>query len=138
MPVRFATSVVILLLATATMTDLRRGQVPAWLTLGGSGAGLLVVTAAAGWETLQPGLLGLGVGGLLLLSFVLTGGFGEGDALLLVTVGTCLGWQFVFWVASWTALIGACLAIVAWPRGQRTFPYVPAMALGAALALLSA
>lgn len=136
-PMWFAALVLIPLLATATITDLRRRQVPAWVTLGGSGMGLLAA-AASGWEALQLSLLGLAASGLLFLSFVLTDGFGQGDALVLVTVGTCLGWQFVFWVASWTALIGACLAIVAWQRGQRTFPYVPAIALGAALALLSA
>jgi len=99
-PVPFATPVIMLLLAIASITDLRRRQVPTWITLGGSGAGLLVA-AASGWEALQLSLVGLAVGGLLLLSFVLIGGFGGGDALLLVTVGTWLGWQFVLWTAWW-------------------------------------
>lgn len=133
----FATPVVMLLLATATITDLRRRTVPVWVTLGGSGAGLLVA-AATGWEALQLSLLGLVVGGVLLLPFVLAGGFGEGDALLLATVGAWQGWQFVLWTAWWAALVGAGLAVVAWRRGRRTLAYTPAIALGAALALLTA
>lgn len=131
----FATPVIMLLLAIASITDLRRRQVPTWITLGGSGAGLLVA-AASGWEALQFSLVGLAVGGLLLLPFVLAGGLGEGDALLLATVGTWQGWQFVLWTAWWAALVGAGLAVVAWRRGRRTFPYIPAIVLGAALALL--
>lgn len=133
-PVPFATPVIMLLLAIASITDLRRRQVPTWITLGGSGAGLLVA-AATGWEALQLSLVGLAVGGLLLLPFVLAGGFGGGDALLLATVGTWQGWQFVLWTAWWAALIGAGLALIAWSQGQRVFPYVPAVAVGAVLAL---
>ena len=136
-PVPFATPVTMLLLAIASITDLRRRQVPTWVTLGGSGAGLLVA-AASGWEALQLSLVGLAVGGLLLLPFVLAGGLGEGDALLLATIGTWQGWQFVLRTAWWAALIGAGLALIARSRGQRVFPYVPAMAVGAVLALLIA
>lgn len=117
------------------MTDLRRGRVPAWVTLGGEGAGLLVA-AASSWDALQLSLLGLAVGGLLLLPFVLAGGFGEGDALLLASIGAWQGWQFVLGTAWWAALAGAALALVAWRRGRRAFPYVPAIAVGAALTLL--
>lgn len=124
-----------LLLAIASITDLRSRQVPAWVTLGGSGAGLLVA-AASGWEALQLSLVGLAVGGLLLLPFVLAGGLGEGDSLLLATVGAWQGWQFVLWTAWWAALIGAGLALIARSRGQRVFRYGPAMAVGSALALL--
>lgn len=134
-PVPFATPVIMLLLAIASITDLRRRQMPTWITLGGSGAGLLVA-AATGWEALQLSLVGLAVGGLLLLPFVLAGWLGEGDALLLATIGTWQGWQFVLWTAWWSALVGAGLAVVDWRRGQRTFPYVPAIASGSLLTLL--
>ncbi len=73
-PVPFATPVIMLLLAIAAITALRRRQVPTWVTLGGSGAGLLVA-AATGWEAPQVSLLGLVVGGVLLLPFVPTSGF---------------------------------------------------------------
>ncbi|MDA8216445.1 MAG: hypothetical protein M0Z94_02380 [Dehalococcoidales bacterium] len=57
---------------------------------------------------------------------------------MLAAVGAWQGWQLVHWTAWWAALVGTGLAVVAWRRGQRTFPCVPAIALGAALALLNA
>jgi prepilin signal peptidase PulO-like enzyme (type II secretory pathway) len=131
-----ATPVVLTILAVATVTDLRSRVVPAWLTFCGTAAGL-IVAATSGWNPLQMSLLGLMVGGLILLPFVVTGGFGLADALLLATIGTWYGWQFVLWTASWAAIVGAGLAVVALLRGQRTFPYVPAIALGAVLTALS-
>jgi prepilin peptidase CpaA len=135
-PVWFATPVIGVLLIVATVTDLRRREVPGWLTVGAIGTGLLVA-AAAGPDVLLMSALGLVVGGLLLLPFVIRGGFGAADALLLAALGAWQGWQFVLWTAWWAALAGAGLAVVAWRRGQRTFPYVPAIASGAAMALLS-
>lgn len=136
MPEWLATPVVLILLIAATTTDLRWRQVPAWVTFGGSGAGVLV-SAVSGWDAVQLSLLGLILGGLLLLPFVLAGGFGAGDALLLATIGAWHGWQFVLWAAWWAAVVGGFVAVVAWRRGQRSFPYVPAIAIGAMLALLT-
>lgn len=130
-----ATPVVLVLLAIATTTDLRRRQVPAWVTFGGIVGGLLVA-ALSGWDALWLSLLGLAVGGLLLAPLVWRGGFGPADALLLAAIGAWQGWQFALWTAWWAALAGAALAVIAWRRGQRTFAYVPALALGAVLALL--
>lgn len=135
MQVSFATPVIGVLLIVATVTDLRRREVPGWLTFGGIRAGLLVA-AAHGSDALPLSLIGLAVGGLLLLPFVILRGFGAADALLLATIGVWQGWQFVLWTAWWAALCGAGLAVLAWWRGQRTLPYVPAIAAGATLALL--
>jgi Flp pilus assembly protein protease CpaA len=129
-----ATPAVLFLVGTATVTDLRRREVPTWLTVGGGLAGLLAATVC-GWQALAPSLLGLAVGGLLLLPFVRAGGFGAGDALLLAAIGAWLGWQLVLWTAWWAALTGAGLAVAAWLRGHRSLPYVPAIAVGVALAV---
>lgn len=134
MPVWVATPAVLVLLMAATVSDLRRRQVPAWLTFGGTGAGVLVA-AVSGWEALQISLIGALVGGLLLMPFVLIRAFGPADALLLASIGAWHGGQVALWTAWWAALVGAVLAIVAYRRGQRTFAYVPAIALGAVLAL---
>lgn len=127
-------TLVTLLLAAATVTDLRRRQVPAWLTFGGIGTGVLVA-ALSGWDAIQFSLLGALVGGLLLMPFVLLRGFGPADAFLLAAVGAWHGSHIVLWTAWWAALVGAVLALIACRRGQRTFAYVPAIALGAVLAL---
>lgn len=130
-----ATPVMLVLLAAATVTDLRRRQVPSWLTFGGIAAGVLVA-AISGRDALQLSLLGALVGGLLLLPFVLLRAFGPADAFLLAAVGAWHGSHIVLWTAWWAALVGAVLALLAYRRGQRTFAYVPAIAVGTALALL--
>jgi Flp pilus assembly protein protease CpaA len=76
---------VLLLVGVAAVTDVRRREVPTWLTVGGGLAGLLLA-AVCGWPALARSLLGLLVGGALLLPFVRTGGFGASDALLLAAV----------------------------------------------------
>lgn len=136
-PVAFG--VVALLLAIATVTDLRERRVPLWLTTGG-------IALALAWATLTGGLdgphglmasgLGLLAGLLILSPFVVIGlvrghdAIGLGDILLLGVIGAWLGWVFVLWCTWWMSLAGGLLGIVALLRKQRTFPYVPALLLG--------
>lgn len=127
--------IVLMLLSAATITDVRRREVPNWLTYGGVVGGLLTA-AVSGWASLQVSLLGLMAGGLLLLPLVWLGGFGPADALLLAAVGAWFGWQMALWTAWWASVAGGILAVITWRRGQRVFPYVPAVATGTALALL--
>jgi len=135
LPEWIATPAILVLIGAASAADLRRREVPTWLTVGGSLAGLLVA-AVYGWQALALNLLGLVVGGSLLLPFIWAGGFGAGDALLLAAIGAWQGCQFVLWTAWWAALIGAVLALIARRCRQRVFPYVPAIAMGSVLALL--
>ena len=130
-------AVVVVVMAISTVTDLRERRVPLWLTSSGIAAGLALaaLTAAGivtlpGTLTLQQSAIGLTVGALILSPFVLLGGIGAGDALLLGVVGAWLGWAFVLWTAWWASLAGGALALLALARKQRTFPYVPALALG--------
>lgn len=134
MPTSVDTLVVGAMLFVATVTDLRRREVPCWLTFGGITAGV-VVASTNGADALHVSVLGMIVGGLVILPFVLIGAFGAADALLLAVIGTWKGPLFVLWTAWWTSLVGVALAIIAWRRGQVTFPYVPAIAIGATLAL---
>lgn len=125
------------MLLTAIVTDLRTREVPGWLTFGGIGSGV-VVAAISGADALTMSLLGMVVGGSIILPFVLVGAFGAADALLLAAIGTWMGPLFVIWTAWWMSLVGAALALIAWRRSQATFPYVPAISIGAALALANA
>lgn len=134
MPAFYDTLVVGAMLMVATFTDLRRGEVPGWLTFGGIAAGVLVASTN-GADALVVSLLGMMVGGLIVLPFVLIGAFGTTDALLLAALGAWNGPLFVLWTAWWTSLAGAALAIIAWRRGLASFPYVPAIAAGTMLAL---
>jgi Flp pilus assembly protein protease CpaA len=134
-PVWGATPFVLVLLMAATVSDLRRRQVPAWLTFGGIGVGALIATFS-GWDALRVSLIGGLVGGMVLIPFVVIRAFGLADALLLAAVGAWYGAEFALRTAWWAALVGALLAMIAWWRGERVFPYVPAIALGALLAFL--
>jgi len=126
--------VVGILLVVATVADLRTRRIPLWLTVGGSGAGL-IVGAVTGFASFEVSLMGFAVGTVLFVPFVLRGGFGGADALVLGMVGAWLGWPLVLWAAWWAAIAGGGLAIVVWSRGRRTLPYVPAIAIGTGIAL---
>jgi prepilin peptidase CpaA len=145
-PVAFA--VVAVVLAIATVTDLRERRVPLWLTAGGIvlalvwavvggtfGAGAGAVGGEVGMILRESGL-GLLAGLLILSPFVVIGmlrgheAIGLGDILLLGVIGAWLGWVFVLWCTWWMSIAGGLLGIVALVRKQRTFPYVPALLLG--------
>jgi len=132
----FDTLVVGAMLLVAALTDLRTREVPGWLTFGGIASGV-VVAAINGVDALFASLLGTIVGGSIMLPFVLIGAFGAADVLLLAAIGAWKGPQFVLWTAFCTSFPGAVFATVAWCRGYPTFPYVPAIALGASLAALT-
>jgi prepilin peptidase CpaA len=136
MPGNADTLVLGAMLLIATFTDLRRGEVPPWLMFGSIVAGLLVAWTN-GANPLLVSLLGMMIGGFIVLPFVLIGAFGAADALLLAAVDAWMGPLFVLWTAWWTSLAGAALAIIAWRRGQASFPYVPAIAAGVALTVVS-
>ena len=121
------------MLLAATLTDIRMREVPCWLTFGGITSGV-VVAALNGADALIVSLLGMLVGGSIVVPFVLVGTFGAADALLLAAIGAWTDSVFVLWTAWWMSIAGGALAITAWCRGQATFPYVPAISVGATLA----
>lgn len=133
----FDTLVVGGMLLVATLTDLHRREVPCWLTFGGIASGV-AAGAMNGDHALVVSLAGMTIGGSIILPFVLIGAFGAADALLLGAIGAWTDPIFVLWTAWCMSLAGAVLAALAWRRGQPSFPYVPAIAIGAALALLTA
>ncbi len=123
-------------LIAASACDVRTRRVPVWLTAAGILGGL-VVAGLRGMPELEQSAMGLVVGLIVPLPLVLLGGLGVADALLLGAVGAWAGWQLALWTAWWAALVGAVLAFVLWRRGQRIFAYVPAIAIGFALAALA-
>lgn len=131
-----ATPFLFAVLFFACWTDLRKREVPAWLSLG-TIAGGLIAAAVLGKGTLSAALLGLVVGALPLAPFIALGGFGGADLLLLAAVGVWEGWSFALRTLFWMALVGAGSALVARRRGLKSFPYVPAIAAGALLACLT-
>jgi Flp pilus assembly protein protease CpaA len=130
-------AIVGLVLLVATLTDLRRRQVPLWLSFGFVASGI-ALSAFRGTDALATSLSGFAAGTLPVLPFVVLGGFGGADLLLLAAVGAWEGWHFVVIAECWTAVAGAVLALVAWRRHQSSLPYVPAILVGTACAFLVA
>ena len=65
-----------------------------------------------------------------LLVMFLIGGFGGGDAKLLVALGPVLGLQLYLRLLFAVALTGGVLALVAMVRRKRDLAYGPAIAIG--------
>jgi len=131
-----ARAAVALLVLVATAWDIRKRELPAWLTIGGIASGLLV-GGLGGLSGLELSALGIAAGGLILLPMVALGGFGIGDAFLLAAIGAWQGWHFVLGAVFWAALAGALMAFVAWRRKHASFPYVPAIGVGTLIALIT-
>jgi prepilin peptidase CpaA len=114
----------------AVATDLRRREVPDWVPVS------IFVWAIVGrafgacplaWGTLfTGGLLGLVASALVYAR----GGFGGGDVKLIAALGAVLGPWLLVQMLFWMAMAGAVMALVAAARGERSFPYVPAIAAG--------
>ncbi|MEW6516620.1 MAG: A24 family peptidase [candidate division FCPU426 bacterium] len=100
-------------LLIAAITDLVRRKIYDWLTLPALVLGVAINTIGAGWPGLGFGLLGLVVGGLLFLPFLLVEGMGAGDIKLMAVVGAFGGAGFVLQAWFYTAVAGGLWAVAA-------------------------
>jgi Flp pilus assembly protein protease CpaA len=121
------------ILATATVFDLRRREIPDVMPML-----LLVVAVLAtaigwsdrGWLSLVEGLsVALAAGGFLFW----LGAFGGGDVKIIAGLGAVVGPQALLTIAFYTAIAGGAIAVSAWWRGAREIPYLPAITAGYAL-----
>ncbi|MDB5390254.1 MAG: conserved rane protein of unknown function [Planctomycetaceae bacterium] len=129
------TIIPIVLVGVAAIIDLRRREIPDWISV----AILLMAvfqgingTPAAGLNRLAAFLIAFWLGSFL---FAL-GAWGGGDVKLLSALGAWLGFSALVTALFWMALAGGVLAVVAAIRCQRTFAYGPAIGFGAICALL--
>lgn len=108
---------------TAAVVDVKHGRINNWLCLGGVAAGLLLGFLRGGIHT--PGApvtfassaAACGIGATLFLVFCLTGGLRLGDAKLMAAVGALVGTPaFVLWTIAATAFAGFPIAIAALMR----------------------
>jgi prepilin peptidase CpaA len=96
----------------ACVFDLRTRRIPNWLTFGAAAAGLVFHVVTEG-----PGGILQGVGGwatgvaLLILPYAL-GGMGAGDVKLVGALGAWLGPGDTFWLAMYTGVAGAAMALI--------------------------
>jgi len=150
----------------ATVVDIRQRRVPNVLTMGLASVGLLLAMTGMGSVTVGGALGGLGLGLALLMPAHIFGATGAGDVKLLAAFGALLGPASVFDAFLRAAILGGvmALAVALWrgrlretlygtamlmttrnrtmaaviehPAANNRFPYAPAIALGAALAVL--
>jgi prepilin peptidase CpaA len=150
----------------ATVIDIRQRRVPNVLTMGLASLGVVLAMAGLGGVTLGGALGGLGLGLALLLPAHVFGATGAGDVKLLAAFGALLGPAGVFDAFLRAAILGGVMAlgVALWrgrlretlygtamlvttrnktvtaliehPAANNRFPYAPAIALGAAMAVL--
>jgi prepilin peptidase CpaA len=95
----------------ACVFDLRTRRIPNWLTFGAAGAGLAYHLASGGLAGAERSAGGWAVGIALLLAPYLLGGMGGGDVKLVGALGAWLGPIDTFWLAMYTGMAGAVVAI---------------------------
>lgn len=122
--------IVLVLLAYATICDLKTREIPDWISLAITATAF--VGSLSGWLGID--LLMVFAGGALaiVLGVVLFhfGRLGGGDAKLIFALGFLLGPAGLIILLIVMALAGGVLAIVAVCRRQSDFAYVPAITLG--------
>lgn len=122
-------------LVLATVTDLRRREIPDGIPVGlfslALGAKCLGLHPAEWWD------IGLGAGAAFALSAALfaAGGLGGGDVKLLAALGAALGGRALLPFVLVTAIVGGLVALVLRRRGVEEIAYAPVMLAGL-LALL--
>ena len=126
------------LLLPATAFDLAQRRIPNGLPLLGVLMGLLWHGITSGGPGLVFSLEGIGLAALTLL-FWMARALGAGDVKLLGAVGALMGPSFLLWTLLGAILAAGLMALMtALRRGKLTgqLPLAPAIALGAAFALL--
>jgi prepilin peptidase CpaA len=81
----------LVVLAVATVTDLRSRRIPNWLVFPFLIAGPMVSAWLGGWHGFGQSMAGLGLGALVYGIFFLMGGMGMGDVKLCAAIGSWIG-----------------------------------------------
>jgi len=101
-----------LVLAVATVTDLRSRRIPNWLVLPFLVAGLAVPAWLHGWHGLGQSLEGFSLGALIYGFLHWMGGMGMGDVKLVAAIGAWIGPQQLALSMFITAMAGGIMVLV--------------------------
>src|SRR5947209_7625778 len=102
----------VMLVATAAVFDIRFRRIPNWLVLAGIVAGLGWNLVASGWSGLGRSAEGLGLGFALYLPLYMIRARGAGDVKLLAAVGAITGPGNCLWIFLLTAVLGGVIALI--------------------------
>lgn len=146
----FAYAFLVSALIIATFIDIRTGEIPDVISLGGAAAGLVAACAFPALFDTTSRLIAAGnsiagmvagAGSIYLMGLVGKLAFkkdamGDGDVTLMALIGSFLGWKLallVFFVAPFFgALVGIPMRLT---QGRETIPYAPYLSLGAVIAV---
>jgi prepilin peptidase CpaA len=96
----------------AGAADWRTRRIPNWLTVSGAVVGLAVNSLMRGWTGAKDSLLGLGLGLVLLLPFVIVRSLGAGDWKLVGGLGAFLGPRNLMAVLFATIMVAGVMALI--------------------------
>lgn len=119
--------ILIALVITAAIWDLRLRRIPNWLSLSGILTGITLKSFLFGFTGLKSSLSGMAAGFAIYFVLYLFRAMGAGDVKLMAAVGAFVGpgnWMVIFLI---TALLGGIIAlsVLAWrKRMRKTFENV--------------
>ena len=102
----------LIVLAVATITDIRSRRIPNWLVFPFLLAGILVSGITGGWHGLGQSLGGMALGGLIYGLLAAMGGMGMGDVKLCAALGAWIWWKQLLFALVMIAVIGGVMALV--------------------------
>ena len=114
----------------AAVTDLKRREIPNWLTLGGIAAGVALNAWVAGLAGLKTAGAGLGLAALIFVPLFVMRWLGGGDVKLMGAIGALAGAQYMVVIFVFDAILGGAVALVlVIVRGRllRTLRNIPRM-----------
>jgi len=98
--------------SVACAFDLRTRRIPNWLTFGAAAGAIVFQIAVEGTSGFAHGVGGWATGLALLIVPYALGGMGAGDVKLVGALGAWLGPVDTFWVAMYTGMAGAIMALI--------------------------
>lgn len=108
----FYQGVAVAIALAAVVTDLKSRRIPNLLTFGAALAAIVAHGYAAGWTGAGTSIAGWLVGAAFFFPFFALGGMGAGDVKLMAAVGAWLGPGAIVWVALYSSIAGAVMALV--------------------------
>ena len=112
MPMPIMHAVALSVASFACIFDLRTRRIPNWLTFGAAAAGLVFHVVTGGATGIAQGVGGWVTGVALLVLPYALGGMGAGDVKLVGALGAWLGPGDTFWLAMYTGISGAGMALI--------------------------
>jgi len=101
----------LIVLAIATVTDLRSRRIPNWLVFPFLLAGIVVSGWLHGWHGVWESMSGLGLGALLFGILFFMGGMGMGDVKLCAAIGAWIGPRQLLTALVLTGITGGIMAV---------------------------